>query len=107
MRDEYEPINFMGQMCHDPRDEVRARAQLAWQQGDKMVAIPISLARFLADLRECDDTTVISDDEDGPLIPMTVRCKKVRGHPIHHSNGFTSWSEIKPLPDTGWVDLGH
>ena len=87
----WKPLNYEGTIYYDPRDEVGARASNAARCGDGALAISVSLARALADLRECDSTTVLTGDEDGPLPPMTVRCRKPVAHDGMHFNGSASW----------------
>jgi len=88
----WKPINFNGKIADDPRGEVAARARRAESQGDSMVAIPLSLAFALADLRECVASTMLDNDEDGPIPPMTIYCHKPEGHEHMHYNGYTHWS---------------
>jgi len=83
--------NFLGTWSYDPRDELRARALRAQEAHDTMVAIPLNLAFACANLRECDATTILSHDEDGPLPPIVIRCKKTQGHDYQHHNGYCGW----------------
>ena len=91
MSDEkWKPVNYHGTIAYDPRDEVKARAKSV-EPEDVYVAIPVALAYALADLHECDSTATLTCDEDGPMPPMTVRCKKIREHLYNHSNGYAEW----------------
>jgi hypothetical protein len=90
----WKPNNFMGHWSDDPRDEIRVRRNAALAQNDTHFTISIELATALVDLRECDATTVLTGDEDGPMPPMTVRCKKLKGHVDEsHYNGYISWKQ--------------
>lgn len=91
-------MNFIGAWHTDPRDELKHRAQVATRQGDDYVSVPISLAMACAELHECDATTVVTGDEDGPLpVPLTIHCRLPAGHALTrvmmHSNGYTNWED--------------
>ena len=88
----WKPNNFLGYWSYDPRYEIRVRAQAALKQHDTHFTISVELAMALAELRECDATTVSTGDEDGPMPPITIRCKKMKGHTDeYHHNGYSSW----------------
>lgn len=89
--DKWKPNNYMGYWSYDPRDELKHRLHRAEQAYDKFVAIPMLLAHALAELRECDATTVTRGDEDGPMEPLTIRCRRIKDHQHKHSNGYVSW----------------
>lgn len=89
----WKPINFLGSVYYDPRQEIRARTIRAKEVGDSMVAIPIPLAEALAYLHECDATVVSTGDEDGPMPPTTQRCRRPTGHEHHHFNGYMGWDD--------------
>lgn len=88
----WKPCNYEGVTYYDPRNELKARARRAELGHDTYVAVPIELAIACANLRECDATTVLTGDEDGPLNPpVTIRCSKPEMHLFTHSNGYVSW----------------
>lgn len=89
----WKPINYEGTIYYDPRQELKARARRAELGHDTYVAVPIELAIACANLRECDATTVIHGDEDGPMPPALIRCSKPELHNFDHSNGYISWKE--------------
>ena len=91
----WQPNNFMGHWSYDPREEIRVRAFAALGQHDSHLTISVDLAMALADLRECDATTILTGDEDGPINPpVTIRCKKMKHHTDdYHFNGYISWKE--------------
>lgn len=89
----WQPINFKGDWNSDPRGELKRRIEHARLANDAYVAIPVELATALSELRECDATTILSGDEDGPMDPIVVRCKHPKDHQHSHSNGYVSWSD--------------
>jgi len=99
----WKPINYLGTVHYDPRGEMKARTRNARDRGDTMVAVPLALADALAQLTECDSTTEIASEQDGPLTRQIVRCHKLSGHDWVHRNGYTTWENPTPdeTPDTG------
>lgn len=95
--DKWMPINYRGSWHHDPRDELRHRAQVARDSHDSWVAIPVALAIAVAELRECSATTVITGDEDGPFSsPIEVKCRLPKDHQHMHTTGTLSWASEAP-----------
>jgi len=93
----WKPTSYLGTVHYDPRGEMKARTRHAQESGDTMVAVPLSLADALAELTECESTTEVTSDENGPLTPQIVRCRKVSEHLWTHRNGYTTWEN--PTPD--------
>lgn len=91
--EKWKPINWRGTWSHDPRDELRRRAQVARANYDDYVAIPVKLAMAVADLRECGATTDLKVDYKDE--PLQLRCRQPEGHyPVtRHFNGSITWVE--------------
>lgn len=89
--DEWTPGNHAGTIYHDPKDELEYWIKRA--DHDPMVAVPVKLLVAVHKRRQCNETTIVSGDEDGPLTPMVVRCVKQEGHFYRHTNGFTTWKQ--------------
>jgi len=93
---DWKPGLFMGsgptscRRSEDPREELAAWADSAL---GPMVAVPVALLRAAAELRVCRATTTLTHDEDGPVSPMTIHCRKPEGHLYDHHNGYCGWSE--------------
>lgn len=91
----WQPINYRGVIHYDPRDELRARAEAACDDGTGCVMVPRALALACAELRECGARTVLHADEDGPLpTPQEIQCRKPEGHEHDHYNGYCHWPAV-------------
>jgi len=96
VNDEWKPINYKGHWNYDPRGELLLRAQVAQENNDDYVAIPVKLAIACGKLRECGATTILTGDEDGPLsTPLQIQCRKPEKHSGKHYNGYCEWDEVK------------
>lgn len=92
--EKWKPINWRGKWNYDPRGELRDRAEIARQNYDDYVAIPVKLALACADFRECGARMLLTHDEDGPLKePQWITCRRPEGHELNvmHFNGYMSW----------------
>jgi hypothetical protein len=85
----WEPRNLGGSVYYDPRRELEYWADRAGSE--PMVAVPVATLRAAAEVRECGETTVLTADEDGPMAPLTIRCRQPEGHLLDHYNGYCSW----------------
>jgi len=97
---DWKPSNYGGRIYYDPREELSYWADSV-PQGQTMVAVPIATLRAAAAVRECRATTVSYGDEDGPMEPCTLYCRKPEGHRYSHSNGYASWDApagVQPEP---------
>lgn len=89
--DDWKPINYEGVWYTDPRDELMARTMRAMRGNDTYVAVPVKLAIACGKLRECGSTTILSSDEDGPIEPLTIICRRIQNHDGEHYNGYVNW----------------
>jgi hypothetical protein len=87
---------FNGIIYGDPRDELRARLNLAEARGDTWAAVPIDLARLaVMERRQCEARTTVNGNRMERLL-IEVRCEKFLDpetgkHAGQHKNGRDSW----------------
>jgi len=85
---DWKPKNLDGSIYYDPREELSYWAR---STTFPMVAVPVETLLAAAELRECRSQTVSYSDEDGPMPPMTLHCRKPDGHQGPHYNGYATW----------------
>jgi hypothetical protein len=87
---------FNGVIYTDPRDELKARALIAEQQGDRYVAVPCNLLREgLEERKQCAERTVVAGNREQRTL-IEIRCERYLDpqtgrHTGPHSNGNIVW----------------
>lgn len=98
------PRLVRGRWVFSPLGHAKIYADRADRDGETHVAVPAWLLARIGDFRECGKRRTFNSDEDGPMPPMEVACRREQGHddrrnPDHvrsHSNGYYTW-----LTDSG------
>jgi len=93
------PSFINGVLIKSPLDHAAYYAERAHTINEPYVAVPVELLRRIARFRECGVRRTFDSDEDGPMTPLEVACRKEAGHDDasnlehvrQHSNGYYVW----------------
>lgn len=85
-----------GRWCSSP---LEALGRFASSTRHPMVAVPVDLLHEASRWRECSARHISTHDEDGPMPPLEIICRRQQGHddpsnPDHireHHNGYAGW----------------